>query len=108
MKNIDFLLSIGKSALIKGAKHVDDFRRVPLIKDAIWKFYHRKNVTYDAGTTKEVQNMLYHLRHRSDVVDAWDGTFGILKKLKESGAPKKLIELAERQHEALEKVLDSL
>jgi hypothetical protein len=84
------------------------FRFVRYIKDAVGQFYKSSNVEYSKETIKHVQDMLFHLRKRSDVVDAWDGTYGILLKLKETNAPKKLIELAEKQHELLEQLLESL
>ena len=84
------------------------FRAVRMIKHAISKFHGAKNVSYDAETVKYVQDMLYHLRKHSDVVDAWDGTYGLLLKLKSSNAPEKLIKLAEKQHDLLEALLDSL
>jgi hypothetical protein len=81
------------------------FRFVHYIKDAIGKFYY-SNPVYDQSTVKHIQDMLYHLRKRSDIADAWDGTYGILLKLKETGAPKRLIEFAQKQHDFLENVLE--
>jgi len=84
------------------------FRAVRMIKHAINKFHNANHIKYDGDTVRYVQDMLYHLRKNSDAVDAWDGTYGLLLKLKETGAPEKLIKLAEKQHDLLEVLLDSL
>ena len=81
------------------------FRFVWMIKEAVWKFHGLKKITYNKETVTHVKDMLYHLRKRSDVNDAWDGTYGILKKLKDTNAPEHLIKLAEKQYELLSKAV---